>query len=95
MQIAVLLTTYNRKQKTVTCLEHVFNQQLPVGVEISVYQTDDASSDGTAEAVRQQFPQVILLNGTGQLFWAGGMRYTWSEALKKDYTNPVVNVSLV
>ena len=85
MQIAVLLTTYNRKQKTLTCLEHLFSQKLPADVHISVYQTDDASTDGTADAVHKQFPQVHLLKGTGNFFWAGGMRYTWKEALKNSY----------
>jgi len=81
MKIAVLLTCFNRKEKTLQCLKELANQQLPEGVELSIYLTDDASSDGTAAAVRQAYPSVHLFHGTGNLFWAGGMRFTWKKAL--------------
>ena len=52
---------------------------------MSVYLTDDGSSDGTAEAVAKEFPNVTILTGNGELYWAGGMRNSWNEAKKKDY----------
>lgn len=81
MKIAVLIVCYNRKQKTLDCLKSLADQQLPEGTNMEIYLTDDASSDGTATAVKENFPSVKLFNGTGQLFWAGGMRYTWRKAL--------------
>lgn len=80
MRIAVLLTTFNRKAKTLSCLANLQQQQLPADVVLDVFLTDDASSDGTAEAVRELFPQTNLFQGNGQFYWAGGMRYTWREA---------------
>lgn len=74
------MTTYNRKAKTLTCLQSLVEQQLPAGVKLNIYMTDDASADGTATAVAQQYPFVRLYHGTGSLFWAGGMRYTWQQA---------------
>lgn len=82
MKISVLLATYNRKDKTIACLESLYRQHLDEGIHLNVFLTDDASSDGTAEEVKKRFPQVNVFNGTGSLFWAGGMRYTWNEALK-------------
>lgn len=43
---------------------------------------DDGCTDGTAEAVAEMFPQVIILQGDGNLFWNRGMYYCWNEAIK-------------
>lgn len=81
MTIAVLLTTFNRKQKTLSCLQSLEKQQLPDDVILNIYLTDDNSADGTPAAVKSAFPNVNVYNGNGSLFWAGGMRYTWRQAL--------------
>jgi GT2 family glycosyltransferase len=81
MKIAALLTTYNRKDKTLACLESLALQHLPAGVHIEVFMTDDASTDGTVDAVQKKYPGVNIFHGTGSLFWAGGMRNTWRKAL--------------
>lgn len=52
---------------------------------MDVYLTDDGCTDGTPEAVRQQFPQVHIIHGDGNLFWNRGMYTAWQEAAKKDY----------
>jgi GT2 family glycosyltransferase len=80
-QIAVLLTCFNRKQNTLKCLQQLFYLQQ----DIDVYLVDDGSSDGTKELVAEQFPQVNLIKGSGDLFWNRGMHLAWQEAAKKDY----------
>lgn len=82
MKIAVLLATYNRKEKTVDCLKKLYKQILPKNTVLQVFLTDDASSDGTVDAIKALFPLVNIFNGSGSLFWAGGMRNSWNEALK-------------
>jgi GT2 family glycosyltransferase len=82
MKIAVLLATFNRREKTLTCLESLYNQEGLGNTSLEVFLTDDASSDGTAAAVKSSYPAVHVLHGTGSLFWAGGMRNSWSNALK-------------
>jgi GT2 family glycosyltransferase len=85
--IAVLLTCHNRKEKTISCLKSLFNiaeKCLPFQ-RMDVYLTDDGCTDGTGEAVAASFPTVKILKGNGNLFWAGGMRCSWNEALKYDY----------
>lgn len=83
--IAVLLTVHNRKAKTLECLQRLY-AQLPLdGFQMDVYLTDDGCTDGTPEAVRQQFPQVHIIHGDGNLFWNRGMYTAWQEAAKKDY----------
>ncbi len=81
MTIAVLLTTFNRKQKTLACLQNLYKQQLPEDVQLKVFLTDDNSADETADAVKIAFPEVVIYHGNGSLFWAGGMRNTWQKAL--------------
>ncbi len=82
MEIAILITTFNRKQKTVACLQRLSEQQLPADVNLTVFLTDDASKDGTAEAAAAAFPHIHIFHGNGSLFWAGGMRRSWQEAQK-------------
>ena len=82
MNIAILITTFNRKEKTVSCLAQLQQQQLPPQTHLSVYLTDDASKDGTAEAAQTAFPGIHIFKGNGSLYWAGGMRKSWQEAVK-------------
>lgn len=94
MKIAVLLTCFNRKDKTISCLTSlyhsldVYNENIDNTenkIELSVYLTDDGCTDGTAESVRNNFAdkKITILQGNGNLYWAGGMRFAWKEALKK------------
>ena len=76
VRIGVAVTSFNRREKTIACLQALFSAaaQLEESVIMSVVLTDDASSDGTPELVEKLFPQVEILRGNGDLFWAGGMR---------------------
>ena len=76
MRIGVALTCFNRRDKTETRLRALFVAAERSGADgqIVVALTDDGSTDGTAERVRSNFPQVQVLHGSGSLYWAGGMR---------------------
>ncbi|NJM96495.1 MAG: glycosyltransferase family 2 protein [Phormidesmis sp. RL_2_1] len=79
--LAVLLTCYNRREQTCECLAALHQQ----GTRFDVYLVDDGSTDGTTAAVNRQFPQVNVIQGSGSLFWGGGMHLAFAEALKADY----------
>lgn len=81
MDIAVLLTCHNRKEKTQACLSSLY-KILP---ECDVFLVDDGSTDGTSDMVRSIFPQACLIAGDGNLFWNRGMLLAWQEAMKKGY----------
>lgn len=84
-RIAVLMTCHNRKTTTLRCLGGLFTQECLEGIALQVYLVDDGCIDGTADAVRSVHPGVHVIAGTGNLFWSGGMRVAWREALKEDY----------
>jgi len=46
-----------------------------------VYLVDDGSPDGTGRRVRERFPQVDVIAGSGRLFWARGMALAWKTAV--------------
>ena len=87
MNIAVLITVFNRKQKTLECLDRLYSQHLAEKCNIEVYLTNDGCTDGTPEAVRLRYPSVHIINGDGNLFWNRGMYVAWCEAEKtqQDY----------
>lgn len=80
-RLAVLMTCYNRCNTTLVCLQALYKQN----TIFDVYLVDDGSSDGTSDAVRANYPAVKILKGTGNLFWVGGMRLAFAEALKENY----------
>lgn len=79
--LAILITCYNRRDITLGCLQQLEQQNL----DFDVYLVDDGSTDGTEEAVKRNYPAVKILKGNGNLFWVGGMRLAFSEALKHSY----------
>ncbi len=84
-RIAVLITVHNRKDKTLKCLNGIHSQQIPNTINIEVYLTNDGCTDGTAEAIREFFPDTNIIDGDGNLFWNRGMYKAWSAAEESDY----------
>lgn len=85
-KIAVLLTVFNRKEITLRGLESLFRSINYITEECSfdIYMVDDGSTDGTSDAVKELYSDVVVLKGNGDLFWNGGMIHAWVEASKRD-----------
>lgn len=81
VDVAVLLTCHNRRETTIRCLDSLIAQNSPASKGIVL--VDDGSSDGTSEEVTRRFPQVILVRGSGNLFWGGGMRLAAEAAASR------------
>jgi len=70
MRAALLLTCFNRKDKTLSCLESIYSQ-LPVkNLGLEIYLVNDT--------VSAKLPAVRLLRGDGSLYWSGRMNIAWS-----------------
>jgi GT2 family glycosyltransferase len=82
LKIAVLIACHNRKKKTIKCLQKLYAQKNIENIKFKVFLVDDGSSDGTEHAISQSFPDVVIIKGNGNLFWARSMALAWEESLK-------------
>lgn len=76
------MTCFNRRDQTLRSLNSLVAQNSDIPRSMHVFLVDDASSDGTREAVAEAFPEVTIILGTGQLYWNRGMRAAFDLAMK-------------
>lgn len=84
VHIAALMTCHNRVAYTTQSVRSLQSQAVE-GVSVDLFLVDDGSSDGTAQAVRDIWSNATVLNGNGNLFWCGGVRWAFQEAMAKGY----------
>ena len=85
-KVAVLLTVHNSLEQTLDCLRNCYQQIDSMKGDgmysFTVYLVNDGCTDGTAEAVEENFPQTRIIRGSGTLYWNLGMHAAWEEAAK-------------
>jgi GT2 family glycosyltransferase len=81
--IAVLMTCHNRRDTTLACLESLYCAR--ASNQLDVFLVDDASTDGTGAAVRDRYPTVNIISGSGDLYWVGAMRLAYEHATTKQH----------
>lgn len=59
IDITIIIISYNTKAMTLACLASVFKETQLISFEVIVL--DNASEDGSAQAIAQDFPQVHLI----------------------------------
>lgn len=81
-KILVMLTCFNRKEKTKRSLETLVNVNKLCAFTFII--VDDGSTDGTGEMIQyfMESLDIIYLKGDGQLFYSGGMNKAMSYAKK-------------
>jgi GT2 family glycosyltransferase len=86
VKIYVVIPVFNRKALTRTCLLSLQEQD---NKDFEVVVVDDASTDGTSEMIRKEFPEIVLLNGDGDLWWVGsinlGIKHVLDICQPEDY----------
>ena len=71
--LAVVLVTWNVRELALAALESLFEDLTAQGPPDSqVWLVDNASADGTAQAVAQRFPQVLLIASEHNLGFGAG-----------------------
>lgn len=77
--VTAILACHNRRAKTLACLDALARQAGPCHLRVVLF--DDGCTDGTAAAVRRDHPDVEIIAGAGDGYWAGGMRVAFAAAL--------------
>ncbi len=83
VRIEVVTPVHNRKELTLRCLESLGRVDL-TGVDLHIIVVDDGSTDGTADALAQEFPEVTVIKGDGSLWYTAGTNLGLKAALKNN-----------
>lgn len=76
-QISIIIVSWNVKDHLEANLKKIFELSCPYSYEVFV--VDNGSVDGTAAMVREQFPQVKLIQND----WDSGFAYANNQALRQ------------
>ncbi|MCI5225189.1 MAG: glycosyltransferase family 2 protein [Candidatus Electrothrix sp. AX2] len=79
---SVIIVSYNTQKFTLECLRSVYEQTQDITYEILV--VDNASSDGSAEAIESEFPDIRLIKSKENLGFAAANNLA-AEKAKGDY----------
>lgn len=82
-RVAAILAVFNRREMTMRCLRQLTSGTVALR-QMDIYVVDDGSSDGTSAAIAAEFPLANLIQGTGGLYWGGGMKLAEEAALRSD-----------
>lgn len=77
--IYIVIPVHNRKNFTKDCIESLKNQTYR---SLRIIIVDDGSTDGTREMLETLFPDVIVLDGDGNLFWTKAINMGIRKALE-------------
>lgn len=89
-KISIVTPVHNNIEHTLTFLKSVNN------IKYNNFETiiiDDGSTDGTAKTLAEQYPDVTVLKGDGNLWWSGSTNLGVEHALKNksDYVFTINN----
>lgn len=70
--VYIIIPVHNRKEITLACLNNL--RDTGALEKYSVILIDDGSEDGTEDAVIAEYPSILLIKGTGDLWWTGAIK---------------------
>ncbi|HYX05715.1 MAG TPA: glycosyltransferase, partial [Bacteroidales bacterium] len=76
IKLAIILPVFNNLQYTKKCLETLYQNRDNARLtkeQVKIVITDDGSKDGTSEWLANNYPEVYVLKGNGNLWWSGGV----------------------
>jgi GT2 family glycosyltransferase len=79
-RVAVVVLSYNQRVRTLECLEHLYADS---AVPFRVLVWDNGSGDGTIEAVRAAYPEVVGHQHSENLGVAGGRNAAAKLAIRR------------
>jgi len=79
-RVGVVVLNWNRRDDTLACLGSLARLDYPA---FEVVVVDNGSADGSAQAIRERFPDVLLIENGENLGYAGGNNVGLRYALKR------------
>lgn len=94
-RIEIVFPCHNRRELTIQCLKSLTRIQ-KAGLDVHIVVVDDGSTDGTSDAIRAQFPDVRVIEGSGDLWYTEGTNVGIRAALENgpDYILAINNDSV-
>lgn len=83
VRIEIVAPVHNRKPITLQCLKSLSRIDKG-GLDVGIVIVDDGSTDGTGDAIREQFPDVDVIVGDGNLWFTEGTNAGIRRALTRD-----------
>jgi GT2 family glycosyltransferase len=81
IRAALVIPVHNRRETTLLALRSLSRIDRS-GLEVKIFVVDDGSTDGTADAIAEKFPEVEIIYGDGNLHYAAGTNRGIEAALK-------------
>lgn len=83
--ISIICPVHNFLEYTKKCLKSLSAtiDNSSYKKNISIIFVDDGSTDGTAEWINENYPEITVLKGNGSLWWSGAMNVGAKCALKR------------
>lgn len=67
MKISIIIPTFNRVQLITNLLESLYaDEESQRAADIEIIVADDCSTDGTADVIRNKYPDVVVVSGPGK-----------------------------
>lgn len=82
IHVEIIAPVHNRKDITLQCLRSLSRIDR-TGLRVHIIIVDDGSTDGTGEAIREQFPEVEVVEADGSLWYTAGTNRGIEAALEK------------
>jgi len=86
MHIAIILTTYNRKELLQKTLLKIKGLIIPRNVITSIIVIEDGCTDATAQMLKEEFAGIIVIHTEGNYFWTKCMNLGFRKAVEINST---------
>ena len=83
VNLSIIIVSYNTKELTTKCLQSIYKYQWKNTIDIWV--VDNASSDGSVEAISKKFPKVKIIASKDNLGFAAGNNLALKKAKSEFY----------
>lgn len=78
MKLSIIIVSWNVREDLIRCLRSIFEN--PPGCEFEVIVVDNASSDGTVETAKKDFPDIKVIANTTNVGFAAANNWGFQKA---------------